>query len=299
VSTSRILAPIIPFATEKMHQELVRHYDPSAPVSVHLCDFPQPVTDAAVNDQKLVHAMDAVLDLVEQGHAARNRAGLKVRQPLAEMRVEAAEPGLPDQMSPFQPLILDELNIKKITFVASAADLFTLSVRLDARTGKPKFGKLFAPLQEALAALPADQAACRAREAHGLSLQVDGQAVTLLSEDIVVEKLALKPWEISEGNGFLVAISTQLDEALVREGCVRDLVRHIQNLRKQTGLDVADRIRIEYVAGNELAAAVAAHVDYLAGETLALEIQRCDGALASAHAIELGGESIHISISKV
>ena len=299
VTASRILAPIIPFATERMHRDLVRYYDPSAPASVHMCDFPQPVPDAAVNDQDLVHAMDAVLELVEQGHAARNKAGLKVRQPLAEMRVEASEPGLPARMNPFQPLILDELNIKKLTFVESAAGLFTLSVRLDARTGKPKFGKWFAPLQEALSAMPAEEAARRSREAQGLNLHADGRDFTLLPEDIVVEKLAQKPWEISEGNGFLVALFTALDDGLIREGRVRDLVRHIQNLRKEIGLDVSDRIRIEYAAGDELAAAVAAHENYLAEETLALEIRRSAGPPEAAHAIEMGGESIRLGISKV
>ena len=99
--------------------------------------------------------MDAILDLVEQGHAARNKAGLKVRQPLREMRVMAAEKGLSDQMQPFISLVTEELNIKQVSFIDSAEGLYSLSARLDARTGKPKYGRLFAPLEEALSKRPA------------------------------------------------------------------------------------------------------------------------------------------------
>jgi len=298
VTTVRILAPVIPFATEKMYQELVRYYDAGAELSVHLCDFPQLNSAAAVNDPRLVHIMDSVLELVEQGHSARNKAGHKVRQPLSAMRIEAAEKSLPEQMTPFLPLILDELNIKRADFVASAADLYTLSAHLDAKTGKPKFGRLYPALQEALGTMQAGEVAARVGENSVINLQVGHETIPLLPEDIVIEKVPLKPWVISEGNGFLVAINTELDSDLVREGLVRDLVRHIQNIRKEIGLDVADRIHIAYAAGDKLAEAVAAHSEYLAGETLALEIKRRTEPPDSAHMVKLGSESIHLVISK-
>lgn len=298
VTAAQILAPVTPFATEKMYQELVRYYDAAAPVSVHLCDFPQPCDAPAVNDQRLLHAMDSVLALVEQGHAARNKAGLKVRQPLAEARFETLEKGLPDQIQPFLPLVLDELNIKKAAFVDSAADLYSLSARLDAKTGRPKYGKIFAPLQSALESLPAAQVAAQVRQGQALSLKAEGEIVDVQPGEVIVEKTAREGWEIAEGNGFIVAISTQLDAGLIREGLVRDLVRHIQNLRKEKGLDVADRIRIAFAAGEELAAAVAAHSDYLAGETLALEINRQQGPIQGASTVKLGRESIEIAIQK-
>ena len=297
VTTAKILAPVIPFATEKMYQELVRYYDAGAPLSVHLCDFPQANGDAAVNDSRLLHIMDSVLEIVEQGHAARNKAGQKVRQPLAAMRIEVAEKDLPDSMAPFLPLILDELNIKKADFVASAADLYTLAVHLDAKTGKPKFGRHYEALQQVLGTCR--QAILPHRSGRvPLNLQVGGETVQLQPEDIVIEKMPRQPWVIAEGNGFLVALNTELDAGLIREGLVRDLVRHIQNIRKEIGLDVADRIRIAYVAGDELAAAVKAHSDYLAGETLALEIERRMEPSAAAHQVKLGSESIYLVITK-
>jgi isoleucyl-tRNA synthetase len=298
LTVAKVLAPVVPFATEKIYQELVRFYDPQAPVSVHLCDFPQAEADAAVNDEQLVHGMDSILGLVEQGHAARNKAGLKVRQPLSELRVECTEKGLPVQIRPFLPLVLDELNIKTVTFVESAADLYDLSVRLDAKLGKPKFGRLFDSLQRALELLPASQIASQVSKGLSPRLDVEGQSINLESQDIVVQKTARKPWEISEGYGFLVAVSTELDTGLIREGRVRDLVRHIQNLRKEIGLEVDDRICVDYAAGDELAAAVSIHSEYLAGETLALEIVRRQELPDPVYEIQLGGENIRISIVK-
>jgi isoleucyl-tRNA synthetase len=298
VTAVKILAPVIPFGTEKMYQELVRYYEAGAPVSVHLCDFPEPSASAAANDLRLLHIMDSVLELVEQGHAARNKAGQKVRQPLSAMRIEVAEKGLAEQMASFLPLILDELNIKKADFVSSARDLYTLAVRLDARTGKPKFGRHFAALQKALESLPADEAAEKVRKRAPLDIRVNGESISLQPEDIIIEKIPVPPWVLSEGNGFLVAINTELDAGLIREGLVRDLVRHIQNLRKEMGLDVTDRIRIAYAAGDEPAAAVSAHADYLAGETLALEIERRAECPGEAREIRLGSDVIHVAIAK-
>jgi isoleucyl-tRNA synthetase len=297
-TTAKLLAPIIPFSTEKMYQELVRYYDATAPASIHLCDFPKVNEAAAVNDAQLLHAMDSVLEIVEQGHAARNKAGQKVRQPLAAMRIEAAEKGLAKKIAPFIPLILDELNVKKAEFVASAADLYAFSVHLDAKTGKPKFGRHYEALQKVVGTMPPEDIARKLMEEGALSLQVEGESFALQPEDSVIEKLARQPWARAEGNGFLGAVNAELDAGLIREGLVRDLVRHVQNIRKEIGLDVVDRIRVGYVAGDELAAAVQAHSEYLAGETLALEIERRSDTTGKAHQVKLGGESIQLMIRK-
>jgi isoleucyl-tRNA synthetase len=297
VTTIKLLAPIVPFATEAMYQELVRGYDDAAPVSVHLCDYPRGV--AIEMDEQLLRGMDATLELVEQGHSARNKARAKVRQPLREMRVAAAELGLPDQMQPFLSLVKDELNIKQVSFVESNDGLYNLSSRLDAAVAKPKYGRLFAQLQNELSLLPAAEVEACLKRGAPIRLAAGDQTVELTGEDIVIEKKAEPGWEISEGNGFLVAISTTLDEELIQEGLVRDLVRHIQNLRKAIGLDVADRIRITYFAGEDLAAAMAAHRGYLAGETLAQEITRSSSSLVEPHLVKLGAASIELQITKV
>jgi isoleucyl-tRNA synthetase len=296
VTTIKLLAPVIPFATEAMYQQLVRGYDGEAPASVHLCDFPQRGEFAI--DGKLLQGMDGLLDIVEQGHAARNKAGLKVRQPLREMRVVADEKSLPEQMQPFISLVTDELNIKHVSFIDSAAGLYNLSARLDAKIGKPKYGRLFGALQEALLQKPVDEIEAQLKRGETILLRVADDVVNVQAEEIVLEKTAEQGWEISEGHGFLVAIHTELDSDLIREGMVRDLVRHIQSLRKKMDLDVTDRIRIAYFTTDDPATAVSAHSDYIAGETLAVEISRSLDPLDSSHTLQLGGEAIQLSINK-
>ena len=216
MTTVKLLAPIIPFTSEAMYQELVRSYDSAAEVSVHLCDFPQ--SGAFAIDEQLLRSMDGILDLVELGHSARNKAGLKVRQPLREVRVVTAEKGLSDEMQPFTSLVTDELNIKQVSFFDSAEGLYTLSARLDGKTAKPKYGRLFAQLEEALSKRQPAEIEEQLKRGQGVTLEAEGQEINLAAEDVVIEKKAEPGWEISEGNGFLVAISTELDTELIREG---------------------------------------------------------------------------------
>jgi len=290
VTLVELLAPVIPFSTEAMYQKLVRAYDESAPVSVHLRDFPA-AGEIAV-DERLLAAMDAIRDLAELGQAARSRAGLKVRQPIAEMRVVATGREPATDLSSFLPLLRDELNVKEIRFVESGADLYHLSARLEAKVVKPKYGRLFAPLAAALAARPAVEIA-----AGELSFEIEGEQIALETGDVVVEKTATEGWAIAEGDGFLVAIDTRLDENLLREGQVRDLVRTIQSLRKEMDLQVTDRIRIRYEASDEIAATLQSASEYLAEETLAVAIERI-GSLESGATLKLGSETFRLTIDR-
>ena len=297
VTTIKLLAPVLPFLSEAMYQQLVRAYDAEAAISVHLCDFPQP--GRLVVDKQLLEGMDKAIDLVEQAHAARNKVGLKVRQPLREMLILADEEALREQMQSFIPLVADELNIKQVSFVGSGEGLYSLSARLDAKIGKPKYGRLFAPLQEALSRMDAGRVERQLQDSQAIVLEAENQTFHIPAEEILLEKTADAGWAISEGRGFLVAISTELDSTLILEGLVRDLVRHIQNLRKQSGFDVTDRIEVTFFASEDMAAAVSAHSKYLATETLAVEISRSLSRLNSPHKVEMGGEEVQLLINKV
>ena len=128
--------------------------DSDAPVSIHLCDFPEP--NSFPVDERWLRLMDATTALVEHGHAARSKAGIKVRQPIREVRVAANQKSLEDELQPFVPLIIDELNAKNLTFIGSATDLYTVSVRLDAKVGRPKYRQLFDSVQAELLQTPAE-----------------------------------------------------------------------------------------------------------------------------------------------
>ena len=224
----KLLAPVIPFATEAMYQELVRSGDSEAPVSVHLCDFPVPARFAV--DEGLLTAMDKVLEVVELGQAARSKTGLKVRQPLAELRVTSPDRSLAERILPFAAMIQDELNVKAVRF---------------AEPDESQEG-----------------------------------------------------WSPAEGRDLSVLIDTRLTEELLQEGRVRDLVRQIQVLRKESGLQVSDRIRIRYAADDPLAVLIAANGDYISEETLALELLRVGESLEGAKTVKLGQESVELSIAK-
>jgi isoleucyl-tRNA synthetase len=294
-TVTRLLAPVVPFVTEKMYQELVRPLDPAAPVSVHLNDFP--ARDAFAVDPELLAAMDAVLALVEVGHAARNNARIKVRQPLAELRIEAADPQVAWRVEPLLAMVEDELNVKRIVF-APVSELAELEVRLDGKVAGPKYKRLLNPVKEALEALDPAAVAKAVRGGNPVALRVAGETIEIPPAELQVERRAAEGWAIAESPDFLVALSTELTEELEREGRIRDLVRLIQNLRKEIGLEVDDRIRVAYAAQPDLAADIEHFADYVSTEILALELVAGEGGMAGAHSLALGEQAIEISIEK-
>ena len=296
VTVIKLLAPIIPLMTEAMYQELVRPHSSDAPVSVHLCDFPKP--NSFPVDERLLRLMDATTALVEHGHSARRKAALQVRQPIREVRVLTNKRGLEDELHPFVPLIVEELNAKKLTFIGSATDLSTISARVDAKIGKPKYRQLFDSVLAELSRTPVEIIVGAVERGEPVSLTVNGQALSVGPDEIVIQRSARPGWEMSEDNGFFVAIDTKLDAQLIREGLVRELIREIQNLRKKAGLEVADRIRVRYAATGELAVAIVNHKEYLANETLAVELTETDFIDESPHLCKVGGCEVKLLISR-
>jgi isoleucyl-tRNA synthetase len=298
-TVTRLLAPAVPFVTEKMYQELVRSIDPGAPASVHLTDFP--ARDAFAVDDELLAAMEGVLALVEVGHAARNNARIKVRQPLAEMRAQAGDPAVAGRIRPLLGIIEEELNVKRVVFVESVAELFTLEIRLDGKIAGPKYKRLLNPVKAALAALEPAAVERAKRGGQPVAVTVEGETIEIPPEEIQIERSAADGWAIAEGSDLLVALSTEISEELEREGRVRDLVRWIQNLRKEIGLDVDDRIRLTYRAPESLAADITAFEEYISVEVLAVEMSRTEEegpSVAESHAFELNGQTVEILIEK-
>ncbi|MCP4200772.1 MAG: isoleucine--tRNA ligase [bacterium] len=301
-TATRLLAPVVPFISEEMYQELVRAQDADAPVSVHLNDFPRREEFAA--DEDLVAGMDLARATVELGHAARNNAGVKVRQPLAELRVVSPSRKLAAKLEPFTALILDELNLKRIEFTDSATigdGLFTRTAHLDGKVAGPKYKRLVQPVRAALAAAAVSDGAeveRLQRAGEPIPLEVEGQTIEVDAEEVTVEKVAANGWAIAEDRGMLVALATDITEELRREGRVRDLVRKIQNLRKEVGLDVADRIHLRYQASDALAADIESFAGYVSTEILALELERAETLADSAHTVKLGEETLEVRIEK-
>ena len=233
---AKVSAPFTPYIAEEIYRNIVVKVDPSAPESVHLCDFP--VANEAWIDTELEANMDLVLDIVVLGRAARNEANIKNRQPIGLMYVKA-ERTLPEM---YQEIVLDELNVKKMEFTDDVENFVTYKFKPQLRTLGPKFGKLVPKIGNALANVDGT-AFMNELKANGKAvLNVEGTEVELEESDLLVDT-AQKEGHVSvENNGVTVVMDTNLTPELIEEGFVREIVSKIQTMRKEAGFEVLDRI---------------------------------------------------------
>ncbi len=265
---TRLLAPFVPFVTEVIYQNLVRSVDPEAPESVHHTRWPE--ADAAWVDQALLDRMALVRQVVTLGHSARAGAGIKVRQPLARAVVHGADALRED--GEMLRLIADELNVKEVTFVAQERDLVTYRLLPDNRKLGPKFGPRFPQVRAALAATDPSEAVRTLRAGNPLRLSLEGETVELAPDEVLIQTRPRSGMAVAAERGVTVAVETTLTPELEAEGLAREVVRRVQTLRKEAGLNLDDRIVTLYQADDRLAAVIARWRDYIQGETLSVEL---------------------------
>ena len=253
---AQVLAPFTPFLSEVMYQNLVRSVNPDAPESVHLTDFP--VSDPSRIDLMLSQDMDAVLEIVGAGHAARQEAAVKVRQPLPALLVYARDPAVIASVLKLQDQVLDELNVKAITQLADPGQYVSYDIRPNLRALGPRLGKQVNAVREALAAADAAQIAAQVEAGRSVTLMAGESDVTLEPSDVLVDLVRLPGFAVAQGARSTVILDTTLTPELIAEGIVRDVVRGIQDARKQAEYRIEDTIEITYVADPEIAAAVEA-----------------------------------------
>ena len=230
-------APMIPFMTEDIYQNLVRKIDKSAPESIHLCDFPA-VREEMI-DKELEDKMDEVLKVVVMGRAARNTAAIKNRQPIGRMFVKGKV--LPEF---YQEIIEDELNVKKVEFTDDVRAFTSYTFKPQLKTVGPKYGKLLGKIKQALAEVDGNQAMDTLNETGVLTFDFDGQHVELAKEDLLID-MAQKDGFVSEGdNTMTMVLDTNLTPELIEEGFVREIVSKIQTMRKEAGFEVMDHIAV-------------------------------------------------------
>ena len=237
-------APMIPFMTEEIYQNIVRRVEPDAPESVHLCDFPE--ADVTKIDSELERRMDEVLNIVVMGRAARNDASIKNRQPIGQMFVKAAAE-LPRF---FADIITDELNVKNIAFTEDVRAFTSYSFKPQLRTVGPKYGKLLGGIRKYLGEVDGNNAMDELRANGSIKFDVNGSEVVLSEEDLLIDTAQTTGY-VSQQNGELtVVLDTNLTPELVEEGFVRELVSKIQTMRKEAGFEVQDHIDV-YESGND------------------------------------------------
>ncbi len=295
---ARLLAPFMPFIAEEMYQNLVRSVDATAPESVHLCDYPE--ADEALIDEQLVEDTRLVMRLVSLGHGARNQAGIKLRQPLAQALFKVRSESEAGSLRRLADQVLDELNVKELVFLEDAGQVVDYRVTPLPHLLGRKYGALFPRIRAALADLDQAELARRVQAGESIALEVEGQTVELLPEELEVRTEAKAGYAVAEEAGYLTAISTTLDEHLIQEGLARELVRRIQTMRKEAGFRIEDRITTYYQAGPALREVLEALGHYIKGETLSTELVEDElPAEAYTQTFTIEGEDITFGLVKV
>jgi isoleucyl-tRNA synthetase len=290
LTVTKLLAPFCPFIADEIYDNLDGEL-----ASVHLCDFPT-ATELPPRDEALEEAMSIARETVRLGLAARGAAKLKVRQPLAEAVVVASgrERAAIERL---ETVVREELNVRRVRFVAAADELGEYEVKANYRTLGPRFGREMPAAAQAIGALHPAHVAAAVREGRELGIAINGRDHTLTAEDLLLSLRPPEGYTVEREGAHAVALELALDEDLLREGRARELVHAVQNARKNAGLQVEDRIALRLQGDPLLLEAAQAHRDYLMGETLALELAGeggiADGAAtagaATAGAATAGG----------
>ena len=266
VTVAKAAAPMIPFMTEDIYQNLVKSIDASAPESIHLCDFPE-VHENWI-DPKMEEDMADLLEIVVMGRAARNTANIKNRQPIGTMYVKSEF-----QLSEFyKEIIEDELNVKEVVFKDDIADFISYSFKPQMRTVGPKYGKLLNKIKTTLSELDGNKAMAELKSTGELKLDIDGQEIVLLEEDLLIDMAQMEGYVSESDHTITVVLDTNLTPELIEEGFVRELVSKIQTMRKEAGFEVMDKIRVYAKDNDKIVSIMKNHGDEIKSEVLAEEI---------------------------
>ena len=266
VTICKAAAPMIPFMTEDIYQNLVRSNDANAPESIHLCDFP--VVNKDHIDKKLEEDMEDVLDAVVMGRACRNEAAIKNRQPISRMYIKSDF-----TLSEFyQEIIEDELNVKEVVFTDDVRDFTSYTFKPQLRTVGPKYGKQLGGIQKHLAALDGNAAMDELNADGALKFDVDGVAVELTKEDLLIDMAQKEGYVSQEDNRMTVVLDTNLTPELVEEGFVYEIISKIQTMRKESGFEVTDHIRVSINGNDKLSEIAQKNKEAISGKVLADEL---------------------------
>ncbi len=288
---TRLSAPFTPFMTEAIYQNLVLSHDPAAPASVHLCDFPQ--ADLDLVDPELEKQMADVLSMVWLGRAARNTAAIKNRQPLATLYCVAPRV-LPEA---YQELVKDELNVRRIEYLADSQDLVDYKIKPQLRTLGRRFGKLMPQLSALLAGLDGQQAVQQLKDQGKLELELAGQPIELAEEDLLIETVQPQDLVSYQDRDMTVALDTRLTDELIEEGFVREVISKVQTMRKDSDFEVTDRIILRHSGNAKIAGLILRHSSRIAEEVLASRIEAGEGP--GGRLWDLNGEQCTLSVERI
>jgi isoleucyl-tRNA synthetase len=293
----RLLAPFLPFLAEEMHQNLLRNARPEAPESVHHDVWP--VADTSLIDEELMEDMDLTVRICGLGRSARNKAGIKLRQPLNKAIVAVEEMAL-ERLGKFTELIKDELNVEEIVLTSRREEVIKHEIRLLPNKLGAKHGLLFPKLRDVVASMDSEALFRKVKEGQSVEVEVGDRIVSLLPGEVEARVLPKEGYALAEEQGILVGVRTIVTEELKKKGLARDIVRRIQNQRKKAGFDIDDQIETYFKTGSTLTEVFAAHGDYIASETLSTAIRRAEPP-TEAHVADysIDGESLKLGLIRI
>ena len=266
VTISKAAAPMIPFMTEDIYQNLVRNIDKTAPESIHLCDFPE-VNEKFI-DKDLEEQMEKVLDIVVMGRAARNASNIKNRQPIGQMYVKAEF-----ELSEFyREIIEDELNVKNVAFTQDVRNFTTYTFKPQLKTVGPKYGKQLGGIKEYLSALDGNAAMDELESAGALKFMVGDAEVELTKEDLLIEMTQMEGYVSENNNNITVVLDTNLSDELIEEGYVREIISKVQTMRKEADFEVMDKINIYIAENDKIMSIIEKNKDKIMSEVLANDV---------------------------
>ncbi len=292
VTMAKAAAPMVPFMTEDIYQNLVRSIDKTAPESIHLCDFPE-VKEEWI-DETLEADMDEVLKVVVLGRAARNTANIKNRQPIAKMYVKADH-----VLSEFyQEIIEEELNVKAVEFTDDVRAFTSYTFKPQLKTVGPKYGKQLGAIRQALSAADGNEAMDTLNEKGALTFEFDGVEVVLTAEDLLIDMAQKEGFVTEKDNYVTVVLDTNLTPELIEEGFVREIVSKIQTMRKEAGFEVMDHIRVFQDENDKIAELLKSHGEEIKGEVMADSISL--GQMGGyAKEWNINGEKVMLGVEKL
>ena len=291
VTISKAAAPMVPFMTEEIYQNLVRSIDKDAPESIHLCDFPT-VNKAWINEE-LERDMDEVLKIVVMGRACRNTANIKNRQPIAQMYVKA-----PYKLAEYYcEIIEDELNVKKVDFTDDVRAFTTYSFKPQLKTVGPKYGKFLNGIRQHLSEVDGNTAMDELKEKGSLTFDVNGTNVVLSEEDLLIDMAQTEGFVSDGDNTITVVLDTKLTPELLEEGFVREIISKVQTMRKEADFQVTDKIVISCKGNEKIEELIKANQEQIKSEVLAVDV-KFDEANGYVKDWSINGEKVTMGVER-
>ncbi len=297
LTSVKIIAPILPFMSEKIYQNLVCNIDKNLPESVHLCEYPE--IDGQKIDQKMIDQVDAIRKMVELGRSARNKAELKIRQPLQELCFHLSDNSIKEFVIENQNIILEELNVKNIKYVDSTDKLIGYIIKPNLPFIGQDYGKELPKIKDAISKMDSDKIVSDINQDGEVAIHLESKTINLKRDAFLIDKESKEGYTSESDGNITVGLTTELSEKLVQEGIARDVIRHVQIMRKNANFAVEDRINIYGSFDGEIGDAIKANEDYFKNETLTVNMIDEFQSGEYEESFEIKGTRIKISINRI